>query len=249
MLALLQDPIWQFVGAVLALLAIGVAVWIYYAQRTRRQLLVESLLKMPLIAMGPTMVQGLKILVNDEPINEAVIILIRVANVGNTPLTASDFESPISLTFASKSKVLYAEVTEAKPPELQIVPSYQDNVVQFERQLLNPGDSFSCRILVQDSKGKYAAAARVVGVTQLETSKPSRIGSKIAAFVWLLVAFGALVLSPKSSAAIPKAELPYLLAAIGALLISLVFAASELYSMFKRFREIALHRKALRHSV
>jgi preprotein translocase subunit SecY len=70
MLALLQDPVWQFVGAFLALVAIGVTVWVYFAQRTRRRLLVEKVGRMPLVTIGPKKIPGLAITVNDQPITQ-----------------------------------------------------------------------------------------------------------------------------------------------------------------------------------
>lgn len=245
MLALLQDPIWQFVGAVLALLAIGVTVWIYLAQRPRRHLVVERVARMPLMAVGPKKIPGLKISVNDEPVAEVTVVLVRIRNAGNTPLTASDFESPISLAFGANAKVLYAEVAESNPAGLDVPATFFDNVVQFEKQLLNPGDTYSCRILVQDSIGKYAVSGRVVGVRQIETSKSPRVGPSIAVVAGLLVAIVALILMPKSEAAVAKMtseEIPYMITAIAGIIGATLFAASELLVRVKRVKEALMLR-------
>lgn len=241
MLALLKDPIWQFVGAVLALIAIAVTVWVYFAQRTKKRLLVERVARMPLIAIGPNKIPGLAITVNNQPIAEATVVLIRVTNIGNAPLIAADFEAPVTLTFGPRALVIHAEVSESNPVGLSIAVKHVDNVVEFQRQLLNPGDSFSCRVLVQDSLGKYATTGRVVGVKVIETSARPRIGSSVAIVGGMLLVGFSVLLSPKPEAAnvlkIASEEIPYLVVAVAGMVISSAFALAELVSRLKRVRE------------
>lgn len=247
MIALLQDPIWQFVGAVLALLAIGVTVWVYLAQRTKRRLLVEHIARMPLMAIGAKKIPGLKISIDEQSIAEATIVLVRVTNAGNASLVAADFESPVSLTFGPKARILYADVAEFSPSSLQVSVTYTGNVVQFGRQLLNPGDTFSCRILVQDSLGKYLVGGRVVGVREIETSSKPRIGPSVAIVVGMFISIASLVLAPKPDPIplkITIEEMPYLVVALGGSLTAGVFAFLELLSRFKKIRTTMMLRRS-----
>ena len=46
---LLRDPVWQFVGAVLAAIAIGIPILVYYRQRRRKRLGYQILANTPVL--------------------------------------------------------------------------------------------------------------------------------------------------------------------------------------------------------
>ena len=90
MLEILRDPVWQFVGAVLALLAIAITIWVYFAQRPRKRLLVERVARVPLITVGADRIPGLQITIDGHQIERATVVVVLVRNLGNAPLAAKD---------------------------------------------------------------------------------------------------------------------------------------------------------------
>src|SRR6266853_5074399 len=99
MVDLLRDPAWQFVGAVFALIAIVASVWIFLAQRPKKRLLVQTVARVPLVALGSNGIPGLQITFNGNAVENASVFQVRVENIGNVPIVAADFEHPVRVEF------------------------------------------------------------------------------------------------------------------------------------------------------
>ena len=123
MLEILRDPVWQFVGAMLALLAIAVTIWAYFAQRPRKRLLVERVARVPLITVGADRIPGLQITIDGHQIERATVVVVLVRNLGNAPLAAKDFESSLTLDFEVGSVVLDAQISGSTPEHLPVMYS------------------------------------------------------------------------------------------------------------------------------
>jgi hypothetical protein len=95
MTGLLHDSIWTFVGSITAVVAVLVAVAIYFGQRERKRVFVELITRIPLLAADKLGIEGLKLTFNEERLTNATVHMIRVACIGNRSILAADFESPI----------------------------------------------------------------------------------------------------------------------------------------------------------
>lgn len=214
MLDVLRDPVWQFIGALLALSAIAVAIWIYVLQKPKKRLLIERVVRVPLITLNAGAAPGLQITMNGRIIGQATVVLVRITNIGNTPLLAADFESPISLEFEQNAIILDAHISESEPKDIPLQTEKMGGTVSISKTLLNPGDSFTCRTLVQDSKGVYTPKARVAGVHKIEISRPIAVGKSIAVVVATLTLLVTMISIPKpmsiSIFEIRSEEIPYL---------------------------------------
>ena len=229
MLEILRDPVWQFVGAMLALLAIAVTIWAYFAQRPRKRLLVERVARVPLITVGADRIPGLQITIDGHQIERATVVVVLVRNLGNAPLADSDFESSLTLDFEVGSVVLDAQIAGSTPEHLPVKVERSANLVTFSKNLLNPGDTFECRILVKDSSGNYVPKARIAGVREIETSSSISMVKPIVALVGVAIAvFGALLWPGQryaSMADLRAQELPY------AVIILLTFFAVAIWTL------------------
>jgi amino acid transporter len=94
-------------------------------------------------------------------------MLVRIANSGNAPVVAADYESPIRLSLGSDARIFTADVVEAKPANLTVSPTIEGADVVVSPVLLNPGDSVTLQMLAQ-SEGGMTVGARIVGVSQIE---------------------------------------------------------------------------------
>ena len=213
MLEILRDPVWQFVGAMLALLAIAVTIWAYFAQRPRKRLLVERVARVPLITVGADRIPGLQITIDGHQIERATVVVVLVRNLGNAPLAAKDFESSLTLDFEVGSVVLDAQISGSTPEHLPVMVERSANLVTFSKNLLNPRDTFECRILVKDSSGDYVPKARIAGVREIETSPSISIVKPVVALVGVAIAVVGALFWPgqryAGMADLRAQELPY----------------------------------------
>jgi len=238
---LLRDSIWTFVGAVLALIAIGATFWVYALQRPRKRLLIERVARVPLVTIGTEKIEGLEVKFNGDVLESASVIVVRITNSGNQPITAEEFERPVTLIFEEGAAVLHAEISEPSPKGLVVATSSQGRELQIERCLLNPGDTFLCRALVRDSKGRYEPAARVVGMKDIETSRAVSIARPVAMASCVAVAFVAYTLSPTPKSISPTElrpeEMPYLVALLLAMLTLSVLTLGDLKARLRSMRD------------
>lgn len=245
MLDVIRDPAWQFAGAVLALIAVGVSLLVYFSQRARKRLFVETITRIPLVTSGAKGISGLEIKLNDRPISRAILLLVRIRNIGNRPILTTDFEEPVSIQFADNAVVLSADVGESTPSDLAARLIFTDRAVTIERQLLNPGDAFTCRILVENSKGEFTARARIAGVRQLERRSRTSLLQPLLGFASSIVTLGAWFLSPSPKsigfADLRAEELPYLLIALVSMSVLFIVLSRDLISGLRTWR----HRRRL----
>jgi len=239
MLEQLRDPVWQFIGAILALGAIAISVWIYFAQRTSKRLLIERVARVPLVTMGPDAIPGLAVTLNGVPVTEASVVVVHIENMGNAPLPASDYEHPITLSFEERAEVVDASLVSAEPDSIPVKLECDGNSLRVVPMLLNPGDSFVCRALVKGSTGRYTALARIAGVRSLESTRPVPISKSLVAAACLILLTGAFVLTPSPMSVrlfeMRRDELPY------AIVIALSFVtllATTFYDLGGRVKKL-----------
>jgi len=87
MLEVLRDAVWQFIGAILALLALLVSLWIYRGQKVRKFLVWDARTIVPLISVHKSVQEELEIKFRGQVVKEAYMASIMLANRGNSPIT------------------------------------------------------------------------------------------------------------------------------------------------------------------
>ena len=200
MLELLRDPIWQFIGALFGLVAAMIAVAVYVAQRRRKDLSYEILANVPLLTINEESVGELQLLFRGAEVKKTRLFLLRIINTGNVPVSAGDYDAPITLSFSDHVQVLSAVITAKSPDNLDVSAQTATTQVSFSKTLLNPGDSFSCRVLVSGYDRRPAIECRVAGVHKIHPV--ATLGWKsnalvvVAGSIFVVTAF---VLSPRPS--------------------------------------------------
>ena len=165
--------------------------------------------------------------------------MIRVESAGNIPILPRDYELPISFVFGDDDLVLNAEVVDASPSDLPVVATSESTSATLSSQLLNPGDTFTVRVLVENPGGKVRSTARIAGVRKLESETPVSIAGPVASIVGLLL-IGAMFLSPEPRsqglAEIRPEELPYAIAGLVGILLSAMGGFASLRVLVRRWR-------------
>lgn len=238
---LLRDNIWTFIGSVIAVVAVLVSIYIFIAQKSSKRLLVQLRGAIPLVSRRADGVPGITVGFNGRPLTSATVFLIRVENVGNTPILPTDFTSDLVLTFSEQSEVLAAGVHAADPPDLDLNIIQQANLAIVKPHLLNPGDYVSVRAVVEGAEEGFKASARIVGVKRLESTSTAKLLPKAVPLLGFCMMIGSLWIggSPteKSPFLLEAKELPALISLlIGALLVT-ASVVKDVFAIISRHPE------------
>jgi hypothetical protein len=165
---ILRDPLWQFVGVIAALVAISISIILYMKSRSRKSLSYVIISRTPLLSVDREIKKDLQILYQGKPIQQVHLLLMKLINSGNVPVTASDFERPFSLLFSEDAKVIAAEIIKTKPESLRATIAFENQKVVLNPVLMNGGDSITLKILVSKLNGDFKVDGRIVGVKEIK---------------------------------------------------------------------------------
>ena len=160
-----QSQFWLSIASLLvALVTLAVSVWLYALSRQQKLLSYEIVSNASIVNVHKDLGEALKVTLSDdgEEIGEARILVIRLANAGNTTIEPSDFSAnerdQVRLSFVPGA-VLRCGVQKIEPPDnfdeetlktlLTIGPDYQD--VRLLPLPLAPKTSITLKILTRGS--------------------------------------------------------------------------------------------------
>lgn len=191
---ILRDPVWQFIGAVFAILAFAFGLFLYWKQRQRKELSYEFILRVPLVSVWEALKGRVKILFDDQPVQSIYLVAVRILNSGNLPIISADYERPVSLCFSENTTVVSAGVSETKPKSLQAVIKIEGKKVVLAPVLLNGGDSITLSVLV-DRFDQPSVDGRIVGVNDIrELERKSEVIPAALAFPLFFMFTAALLI-------------------------------------------------------
>lgn len=213
MLDFLRDPVWQFFGFFVGLLAFVFGTWLSLRGRSRR-LNYDVISKTPLLNYDLNSAkQRLQLLFNGKPIHNAELVLIKIHNAGSAPIKPDDYERPLKVVTGESSKILDAEVVDTHPKNLVVPISSIDNTsVIFKETLLNSGDYFVINTIVVPPV-KISVDGRIAGIREIKSGAPKRYSQRImiTIFVWVVaIAMGTFI-----SSGLTDYETPFVLAGYG----------------------------------
>jgi hypothetical protein len=87
----LRDPIWQFVGAIIAVIGVIAAVWIYSLQKSKKSLSYNILASNELLTASEEIRGRIKILFDKKPVENVHLLVMQITNDGNLPILPADF--------------------------------------------------------------------------------------------------------------------------------------------------------------
>jgi hypothetical protein len=181
--------VWQFVGTVLALLAILLSLILYYKQRQKKALSYEVLSATPLLSVGGEIKGRVKILFDDEPVEDVGLFIVKIRNSGSVPIIKTDYEHRIKLNFGENIKILSSEIIETKPKNLPAKIHLQEKKVVCDSILLNADDSLTVKVLVSGS-GDLSIDGRIQGVKEIINATFENKSSKTFSNLWMLMVLG-----------------------------------------------------------
>jgi len=116
-----------------------------------------------------------KILYDNQEVKNVHLLNIKFINTGNIPISSSDYEKQINISFNDHAKILTHEIVQEEPQSLGIEIKTNDNTFTLSSCLLNPKDSFSIKTLISDYEGLPTINCRIKGIKKIEKYAQSRI--------------------------------------------------------------------------
>jgi hypothetical protein len=114
----LRDPIWQFIGIVVAS-SIGFAgIWVTIWLRNQKGLAWEVISTTPVVTVRDEAKEAIQVLYQGQPVHNVSQVILRIWNSGNTAILPGDFFAPLALTFLCQ--LLTFEVLTTRPSDLQV---------------------------------------------------------------------------------------------------------------------------------
>ena len=158
-----------FIVAVATLLATFLAIYIAYQQfiANKKELEISIISNAPLVSIDEEYKNDLKIVYRGQEIKEAISTIVRVENSGNQPITAKDFNRPISFYFDQSSEIINANIIDSKPNNLGAKIVIEDNKAILNSILINPEDIINISLL-SSSPANLLMDARISGISNIE---------------------------------------------------------------------------------
>lgn len=154
------------VSAVLAVVAVGVTIYLWWRSRQRKAI-AYRLVASRVVSVRPEAQGRISILYDGEKVEDVHLVDLLIRNSGNVPVAATDFERPFAIVLGDRAHVLGFEVARTSPTDLSPVVTADSGCLTVAPLLLNPGDSFELSALVSDSSARPRLEARVSGVAKL----------------------------------------------------------------------------------
>jgi hypothetical protein len=173
----LSDLVGNLISVIGILVSSGLGLT-YYLKARRRRGLTYSVLSTRLLSMYPESGGRVRILFDEQPVQDVGLVFVTIRNSGNEPIRTADFEVPVRLSLSAAARIISADVT-------QTTPSYLPVTIQLDGPgalvvtplLLNISDSLTIKLLITDfGVGDLTVSGRIVGIEKFRERKlkPSR---------------------------------------------------------------------------
>lgn len=170
----LMKDLWAFLksDAGRVTLAIGaivisatIAITLFILNRRRKALTYKFASMTRVLTLKEEIAGRVRILFDDQPVNDVGLVKVIVGNSGTEPIRAADFIRPISFAVANEARIIDADVIKKEPDELEIIIQKEDQKVTITPTLFNSGDTVTFKLLIANFDGSLTPGARVEGTT------------------------------------------------------------------------------------
>jgi len=143
-----RDSIWQFIGAVLTLLALFVAIRGNLLQQRSKRLAYKVEEVLPIIPAQNLPVR-LKVMYDEKVLVEPHIVILRIFNTGQLPILPEDYKQPLVISFGESARIIVIGFPLPKLLKDIVLKQISPNEIEIAPSLLNPGDMFNISVLIE----------------------------------------------------------------------------------------------------
>ncbi len=225
LIAFFQTTDWGFWGvivtAIIGLITISIAIIAIIKSQKRKSLSYEIITETKLITIHEEAKERLEILFDGKPVKDVSLLVFKIINDGNIPITSTDFEVPLTLVFDEKAEILSSEIIETSEDSLKPKISHTKNKISFSPTLLNAKDDFQVKSLILGYENEFTIDTRIVGVKSVSKTR-YRFNFREFIFLAILASFFAIVFSMLPSIGISIKILWILFAIVAGALVSIL---------------------------
>jgi hypothetical protein len=179
--------------------AISIAYFVHW-WRLRKSLAYIVKTNTEIFSIDPEISRKFQIFYDGELITSARLFEITLLNVGRLPVEEGDFsKKSIDSIFSEKGKILSSEVINVNPFDLTVEKEEKGNILSIRSLLLNKGDFFEIKGVINSDDDYITCKARIVGITEVKRLQPSQphlrlsLTKIVGSLLLLLVAFWIVV--------------------------------------------------------
>jgi hypothetical protein len=166
MLELFRDSIWQFIGAVLGIVSIPFAYWLYSLQHKYKELVFGIISQRTLLTISDEISHRLVVLLDETPVEDVNLVMLGVKNSGNMPILSDDFKRPLIITFEGNATVVSAKIVSQAPENLGAHLRIERGLVEIIPLLMNPLDTIVIQVLLSSKVPRILLDTRIVDISK-----------------------------------------------------------------------------------
>lgn len=161
-----RDQFWNFIGVIIACVT---SVIIYFLQKHKKEISYDILSKTSLLTSKEKVEGKIKILYNEEEVQNVNFLEIKILNTGNISIPSSDYERPLRFIFETEAKILSAEIIKSEPESLTTVLNITQNEMVVQPVLMNSKDSMTLKAIVSNATdGEIIVDGRIKDVKDIK---------------------------------------------------------------------------------
>lgn len=202
-----RDGIWNFIGVIITCIALSITVIIYFLQRNKKGLSYEILSRTSLLSSKEKLEGKIKILYNNQVVQNVKFLEIKVLNTGNICIPSSDYERPLRFIFEAEANILTAEIIKSKPESLTTTLNLTQNEIIVQPILMNSKDYLVIKAIVSNfSEEDVIVDGRIKDVKDIKKQEESNKWLYFAVTGTILCTAAIVLFSIKSNSS--QVEIP-----------------------------------------
>jgi hypothetical protein len=127
--------------------------------------------KTRLFTLSDKNVGELVISLNGHRVDDPHLIRLTIFSSGKAPISKSDYERPMKISFPEGAKILSVAAIETQPEDISIEFQTEQNSINLQPTLFNEGDSITLKILLEAAVPSLKIDARIEGVKNVTRTK------------------------------------------------------------------------------
>lgn len=162
------------VGILAIITAISTAYFVNW-WRLRKSLAYVIKTYTAIFSIDPEIREKIQIFYDGKPITNARLFVISLLNDGRQPVEEKDFsKKSIDFVFSPSGQILSSEVINVNPDDLIVEKEEKGNILSIKPLLLNKGDSFEIKGIINSDDDEITCNARIVGIKEVKRIHPSK---------------------------------------------------------------------------
>jgi hypothetical protein len=164
-------------------IAVSIGLWIL--NQRSKHLTLAQLTNESLINVRGNARPRVSVKFDGQAVDNVSLVVLKLANTGGLPVVPGDFQTALSLRLNSDAMILSLDIVDSDPVDLidrfksqqskELVVRTSEHEIAIQPVLLNPKDSLTIQMLIQDFHGIANTGCHIHGLKRIETKPRTSI--------------------------------------------------------------------------